>query len=128
MKEVIIKYGTFLIVPFVIAGIVLTLATLKVREKTPVTLVCLSADTGIVYVPQGSEVQVARGKRLVLEFSQRAPIECQVAAVEEEPANKRVRVRFSTDKGMDGNSICNAYVVTGEIMMFDLVLRKGLKM
>jgi len=122
--KVLTKYGTFLIIPIVLAGIAITLCTLKVREKIPATLICLSKDSGIVYIPQGTKIQTAKGEHLRLETSHSAYIECQITDVAEEPANKRINVKLSYAKGMDDNSICDAYIITNEAVMLDLVFRK----
>lgn len=48
----------------------------------------------------------------------------QITDVTEEPANKRINVKLSYAKGMDGNSICDAYIITNEAVMLDVVFRK----
>lgn len=126
--KLITKYGTFLIIPFVLVGIGLALCTLKVREKVPITLVCLSKESGFVYIPQGTKIQITKGECLKLETSHSTHIECKIIDVAEEPANKRVQVHLDSIEGMDGNSICDAYIITSEVVMLDLVIRKILKL
>ncbi len=128
MKDILVKYGTFLIVPFVIIGIAFTLCNIRVREKCPVTLVCLSDSVGIVYVPNSADIQIAKGKTLVVETAQYAHIECRVVNVAEEPANKRIQVLLAPVKNQERSTFFNAYIVTKEVPMSDLVLQKILKM
>ena len=127
MKDLFIKYGTFLIIPFVVIGIVITLCTLRVKVKIPVTLVCLSETTGVAYIPQSTDIQIAKGKHILLETSQYDNIECLATEIMEEPNNKRIRVQLNSIKNMHGNSICNAYIVTKKVLMLDLVFKKILK-
>lgn len=126
--KIITKYGTFLIIPFVLAGMILTLCTLKVKEKAAVTLVCLSKESGIVYIPQETNIPIAKGERMRLETSHSVYIEGLITDVAKEPANIRVQIHLDSIEGLNGNSICNAYIITSEAIMLDSVFRKILRL
>ncbi len=130
MKTLIIKYGTFLIIPFIIIGISFTLSSLKIREKSPVILVCLSSSKrmGNVFIPQNANIPIRKGIHLVLETATYEKIECVVTSITEETANKRIQVKLCSTKEMNGNSICNAYIITKDVLMLDLILQKVLNM
>lgn len=124
MKGIIIKYGTFLIVPFVIAVIAITLCTLRIREKLPVTLISVSAQKGIAYIPLNVQKSIAKGDSLVLETSQSGNIKCLVTDTSMEANNIRAEVNISSMKEFCGNTLCNAYLVIKEMPMLELVVQK----
>ena len=124
MKGIIVKYGTFLIVPFVIVVIAITLCTLKVREKLPVTLISVSAQKGIAYIPLNAQIPITQGDSLVLETSQSGNIECLVTDTSMEANNIRAEVHISSMKEFCGNTLCNAYLVIKEVPMLELVIQK----
>lgn len=124
MKGIIVKYGTFLIVPFVVAVIAVTLCTLKVREKLPVTLVSVSGQKGIAYIPLNAQRLIVKGYSLVLETSQSGSIKCLVTNTTIEANNVRAEVDISSVKEFCGNTLCNAYLVIKEVPMLDLVIQK----
>lgn len=124
MKGIIVKYGTFLIVPFVIAVIALTLCKLRVREKLPVTLVSVSNEKGIAYIPQNAQMSISKGDSLVLETSQSGNIKCIVTDATIEPNNIRVGIDISSIKELGGNTLCNVYLITKEVQMLELVIKK----
>lgn len=124
MKGIIVKYGTFLIVPFVIVVIAVTLCTLKVREKLPVTLVSVSGQKGIAYIPLNAQRLIVKGYSLVLETSQSGSIKCLVTNTTIEANNVRAEVDISSVKEFCGNTLCNAYLVIKEVPMLELVIQK----
>lgn len=124
MKGIIVKYGTFLIVPFVIAVIALTLCKLRVREKLPVTFVSVSNEKGIAYIPLNAQMSIAKGDSLVLETSQSGNIKCIVTDTTIEPNNIRVGIDISSIKELGGNTLCNVYLITKEVQMLELVIQK----
>lgn len=124
MKGIIVKYGTFLIVPFVIAVIAVTLCTLKVREKLPVTLVSVSGQKGIAYIPLNAQMLIFKGDSLVLETSQSGNIKCLITDTSMEANNIRAEVNISSMKEFCGNTLCNAYLVIKEVPMLELVIQK----
>lgn len=124
MKGIIVKYGTFLIVPFVIVVIAFTLCTLKVREKLPVTLISVSAQKGIAYIPLNAQIPITQGDSLVLETSQLGNIKCLVTDTSMEANNIRAEVNISSMKELCGNTLCNAYLVIKEVPMLELVVQK----
>lgn len=129
MKNIIIKYGTFLIIPIIISGIAVILCTLKVREKFPVTLIILSNHEGIAYIPQNYNMQIIRDDTLMLESSQyKNEIPCLVNDIVDEQDYKRVFVEICTSDSLNKNSLCHTYITTKEIPMFDLVILKILKL
>ena len=124
MKGIIVKYGTFLIVPFVIVVIAVTLCTLKVREKLPVTLIRVSEQKGIAYIPLNAQRLIVKGDTLVLETSQSENIRCLVMDTRVEANNVRAEVNISSMKEFCGNTLCNAYLVIKEVPMLELVIQK----
>ena len=124
MKGFIVKYGTFLIVPFVIAVIGITLCTLRVREKLPVTLIRFSNQDGIAYIPLNAQRFIVKGNTLVLETSQSENIKCLVMGAVIEANNVRAEVNISSVKNFGGNTICDAYLVVREVPMLELVIQK----
>lgn len=128
MKGIIVKYGTFLIVPFVIVVIAITLCTLRVREKLPITLISISGQKGIAYIPLNapSPRLIVKGDSLVLETAQSGNIKCLVTNTTIEANNIRAEVDISSMKEFRGNTLCSAYLVIREIPMLELVIQKVL--
>ena len=124
MKGIIVKYGTFLIVPFVIVVIAVTLCTLKVREKLPVTLIRVSEQKEIAYIPLNAQKLIVKGDSLVLETSQSGNIKCLITDTSMEANNIRAEVNISSMKEFCGNTLCNAYLVIEEVPMLELVIQK----
>lgn len=124
MKGIFVKYGTFLIVPFVIVVIAITLCTLKVREKLPVTLISISGQKGIAYIPLNAQMLIVKGDSLVLETSQSGSIKCLVTDTKIETNNIRAEVDIDTMKEFCSNTLCNAYLVLREVPMLELVIQK----
>lgn len=125
MKGIIVKYGTFLIVPFVIVIIAITLCTLRVREKLPITLISVSGQKGIAYIPNAPRL-IVKGDSLVLETAQSGNIKCLVTNTTIEANNIRTEVDISSMKEFRGNTLCSAYLVIREIPMLELVIQKVL--
>lgn len=126
MKGIIVKYGTFLIVPFVIVIIAITLCTLRVREKLPITLISVSGQKGIAYIPLNAPRLIVKGDSLVLETAQSGNIKCLITNTTIEANNIRAEVDISSMKEFRGNTLCSAYLVIREIPMLELVIQKVL--
>lgn len=124
MKDFIVKYGTFLILPLVIALISFILCHLSANIKSPVTMFVCAKNHGVVYMSKDVYHAIIPKDTITLTCAN-GQIKCKVTKVEEETDKLRLRVAFDADTlCLNDNTLCNAYIVRGKIPMYELVFQK----
>ena len=127
MKSFIVKYGTFLTLPIVIALLLLILSTLTVSMKTPVTLFAYAQNNGMLYMPKSKSFAISSNDTLILNCAEGTTITCAIANIHNEPESIRMHVKIKNTAALKGNTMISAYIVKNDIPMYQLILNKILK-
>ena len=124
MKDYIVKYGTFLILPLVIALITFILCHLSANVKSPVTMFICDENHGIVYMQKAIYRAIVPNDTITLTCTN-GQIKCKITKVDEETDKLRLRVTLDADTlCLNGNTLCKAYIVRGKIPMYELLFQK----
>ena len=117
MNKIVLRYGTFLIIPPLVIGLVVMLINFKVSIRTEITLFQYDPDRIIVYM--ADEINIS--DTLSIDTPETGIMNLPVIATTREGSNKRITCSGNLDLPV---SMLRIYVENGRIPLYRALLNR----
>ena len=117
MNKIISKYGTFIIIPPILAIIAIVALRFKVTTTAEVTAVQTAPDVIVVYAPLDIEVTDS----IALQSAETGPLTLAVSSVSNEATLRRITCSGTLPPG---NTLIRASIPTGDIPLYQVIINR----